>query len=55
VVELTSTAVEQQCTLVTYGASNIWSGGLNYENQFDQVGVAAAVTGETGKSDGGNS
>lgn len=31
--------------------SNVWSGGLNYENQFDQLGVAAAVTGESAKSD----
>jgi predicted porin len=28
--------------------SNVWSGGLNYENQFDGLGVAASVTGETG-------
>jgi len=26
--------------------SDVVSGGLNYENQFDQIGVAAAVTGE---------
>ncbi len=32
-------------------ASNILSGGINYENQFDQIGVAAAVTGETAKAD----
>jgi len=31
--------------------SNVWSGGINYENQFDQVGVAAAVTGETAHTD----
>ncbi len=31
--------------------SNAWSGGLNYEGQFDQVGVAAAVTGESAKTD----
>jgi len=35
----------------TFGAGDIWEGGLNYENQFDQVGVAVAVTGETGKTD----
>jgi hypothetical protein len=29
-------------------ATDIWEGGINYENQFDQIGVAAAVTGETG-------
>jgi len=32
-------------------ATNVWSGGLNYENQFDQVGVAAAATGESAKTD----
>jgi predicted porin len=26
---------------------DIWEGGINYENQFDQVGVALAATGET--------
>ena len=35
--------------------SNVWSGGLNYENQFDQVGVAAAATGESAKADTGSS
>ena len=30
------------------GTSDIWEGGLNYEHQFDPVGFAAAVTGETG-------
>ena len=30
-------------------ASDVFSGGLNYENQFDQISVAAAVTGETAK------
>jgi len=35
----------------TDSATNIVEGGLNYENQFDQVGVAAAVTGETAKTD----
>ena len=30
----------------TNDASDVYSGGLNYENQFDQIGVAAAVTGE---------
>jgi len=34
--------------------SNAWSGGLNYENQFDQIGVAAAVTGESAKADVGS-
>lgn len=47
--QLDSTAVVNQGGGV--GASNIWEGGLNYENQFDQVGVAAALTGEAGKSD----
>jgi outer membrane protein OmpU len=35
------------------GADNfqdIWEGGINYENQFDQIGVAAGVTGELGHS-----
>lgn len=36
-------------------ASNAWSGGLNYEGQFDQVGLAAAVTGESAKVNEGNS
>jgi len=31
-------------------ASDVFSGGVNYEEQFDQIGVAAAVTGETAKS-----
>ena len=41
-----------QITTRTYAgttASDIFSGGLNYENQFDQIGVAAAVTGETAR------
>jgi len=33
-------------------AGNIFSGGINYEGQFDQVGIALAATGETGKADG---
>jgi outer membrane protein OmpU len=32
------------------GAGDIWEEGLNYEGQFDQVGIAAGVTGEEGKS-----
>jgi len=35
---------------VTGDASDVISGGLNYENQFDQIGVAAAVTGEHAKT-----
>jgi predicted porin len=35
----------------TINGSNIWTGGLNYESQFDQVGVAAAATGELGHAD----
>jgi hypothetical protein len=30
------------------GAHDIWEGGANYENQFDQIGIAAGVTGELG-------
>ena len=41
----------EDVTAGTLGGSNIWSGGLNYENQFDQVGVAAAATGEIGHAD----
>lgn len=44
-------------TNLSPGAGNVWSGGVNYENQFDQLGVAAAATGESAKSDvnpGGN-
>jgi len=33
----------------TGDVNNIWEGGLNYENQFDAIGVAAALTGELGK------
>jgi predicted porin len=29
---------------------DIWEGGINYENQFDNVGVAVAATGETGST-----
>ncbi len=32
-------------------ATDFLSGGLNYEGQFDQVGVAVAVTGETANAD----
>jgi predicted porin len=32
-------------------AENIWSGGVNYEGTFDQVGVAAAVTAEHGSAE----
>jgi len=38
-------------TAPAIGGSNVWSGGINYENQFDQIGVAAAVTGETAHID----
>ena len=36
-------------------ATDVVSGGLNYENQFNQIGVAAAVTGERAatQNDGG--
>ncbi len=34
------------------GATNVWEGGINYENQFDQIGVAVAATGETGNTNG---
>jgi len=30
--------------------SDIWEGGINYEGQFDQIGFAAAATGEMGKA-----
>ncbi len=48
--QLTSRSLETSAD-----ASNVWSGGLNYENQFDQVGVAAAVTGESAKATEGSS
>lgn len=32
----------------TVGAKDIWEGGINYENQFDQIGFAAGATGELG-------
>jgi outer membrane protein OmpU len=35
-------------------ARDIWEGGLSYEGQFDQIGVAAAVTGETGHAVNGS-
>lgn len=31
-------------------ASNIWTGGLSYDNKFGDFGVAAAATGEYGKA-----
>jgi len=34
-----------------FDASNIYSGGLNYETQYEGVGIAAAATGEAGKAD----
>jgi hypothetical protein len=33
---------------------DIWEGALNYQNQFDQVGVSVAATGEIGKTSGNN-
>lgn len=47
--QMTSRSLES-----TADASNVWSGGLNYENQFDQVGVAAAATGEGAKATEGS-
>jgi len=38
----------------TYSARDIWEGGLSYEGQFDQIGVAAALTGETGHAVNGS-
>jgi len=37
-------------TTVNGDAADVFSGGLNYENQFDQLGVAAAITGEHAKT-----
>ncbi|HEU5048324.1 MAG TPA: porin [Rickettsiales bacterium] len=49
--ELSNRGQATNRSFATDTASNVWSGGLNYENQFDQLGVAAAVTGESAKSD----
>lgn len=34
----------------TVTARDIWEGALSYEGQWDQIGFAAAVTGQTGKA-----
>jgi len=44
----------RQDALVGTGVINgrdMWEEGLNYEGQFDQIGIAAAVTGEEGHAD----
>ncbi len=48
---LTDSGQTTNRNLATVLAGDIWEGGLNYEGQFDQIGVAAAVTGETGETD----
>jgi hypothetical protein len=39
--------------LTTSNQENIWAGGVSYEGKFDQVSIAAAVTGERGSAEVG--